>query len=351
MAQVKAKPAGGALSYNDGITDGDDQIIGSSNQDIIWAHGGDDFLKGGGGADYLDGGSGRDAASYAESTQGVQVNLQTGYGHGGEAEGDILVRIEDLYGSNFDDTLIGDQNDNRLDGGKGNDILKGGGGIDTLIGGDGDDVLEIDSFHDQVEGGAGSDTLMFRSDYGVDINLGAGVVMSINGYHSHHYRSTIEGVENVLGTQYDDWIIGSDVANKLSGGSGADTLSGKGGNDQIDGENGADTIIGGTGADVLRGGAGADVFVFTSLFDSYVIAGKPMDRITDFQQGVDKIDLTEMDLAYGDLMKVNNQTIDGVNYTYVGVDANHNGSLDIAEFAVAVKMPAGATLNANDFLF
>ena len=39
-----------------------------------------------------------------------------------------------------------------------------------------------------------------------------------------------------------------------------------------------------------------------------------------------------------------------MNYSYVGIDANDNGQFDEGEFAIAVKMAAGATLHKNDLI-
>lgn len=90
----------------------------------------------------------RDVAEYDWSTEGVIVDLSTGVGSGGFAEGDTLVDIEDtlvdieyVYGSYYDDILTGDENVNRLVGDKGDDILNGGGGNDILLGGEGADQL------------------------------------------------------------------------------------------------------------------------------------------------------------------------------------------------------------------
>src|SRR5689334_8620321 len=99
-------PHGDHIDYNDGVTDGAGQIIGTFLRDQIFAGGGNDILKGGGGADHLDGGEGRDGATYEDSSEGVQVSLQAGAGKGGTAEGDVLKNIEDVYGSKFDDTLV-----------------------------------------------------------------------------------------------------------------------------------------------------------------------------------------------------------------------------------------------------
>ena len=68
----------------------------------------------GAGADTLNGGGGVDTASYATSSAGVAVSLVTGIGSGGDAEGDRLSNIENLTGSNFDDTLEGNASNNIL---------------------------------------------------------------------------------------------------------------------------------------------------------------------------------------------------------------------------------------------
>lgn len=74
---------------------------------------------------------------------------------------------------------------------------------------------------------------------------------------------------------------GSALDDRILGSQGADRLSGAGGQDYIHD---------GAGADSLTGGAGADVFVF----DRDGVA----DQITDFQQGVDKIDLRDWGRIY-----------------------------------------------------
>ena len=47
-----------------------------------------------------------DTASYAGSKMGVTVNLASGRGTGGDAEGDTLVNIEQVMGSGNDDTFL-----------------------------------------------------------------------------------------------------------------------------------------------------------------------------------------------------------------------------------------------------
>ncbi len=375
MAYVKGKNKYGEhINFQDGVTDGADVIVGNEGKDTIDAGGGNDVIKGGGGADYIDGGEGRDTATYEDSTVGVEVSLKTGKGKFGTAEGDTLVDVEDLYGSAYDDKLIGNIGDNTLNGAGGNDTLKGGGGADYLVGGDGNDVLEIDGTDDTADGGEGIDTLVLKSDKGLEVNLNSGFIdANTNGYgiswygqpspfwdgvgHQkpsapHYYGDGQEAtnIENVIGSAHDDDIYGNELDNNLSGGNGNDVLAGGAGNDVLAGGNGNDRIAGGFGADTLTGGADADTFFFFSLEESVVAGGKPQDVITDFQQGLDKIDFSDLDFALNELLVLDNQNVGGVNYSYVGIDSNNNGMFDEGEFAVAVKIANGAVLNSGDLI-
>jgi Ca2+-binding RTX toxin-like protein len=152
--------------------DGDDELWGGDGDDLLLGANGDDFLTGGAGADLLDGGADDDRASYFDSPAGVTVNLQTGTGSGGEAEGDTLLSIEALTGSQFNDFLTADNGGSVLFGVAGDDVLKGGGGADHLMGGadddiliggndtfDGGDLLEGGDGIDYLHGGAGNDVL------------------------------------------------------------------------------------------------------------------------------------------------------------------------------------------------
>src|ERR1700741_354603 len=89
-------------------------INGTISGDTIYAGGGNDVIKGGGGADKLYGGSGNETADYSASHSGVEVSLAAGRGVGGTAQGDELYEIENLTGSDYDDTLQGNDKDNIL---------------------------------------------------------------------------------------------------------------------------------------------------------------------------------------------------------------------------------------------
>jgi Ca2+-binding RTX toxin-like protein len=143
-----------------------DRFQGGAGSDTIRGLGGNDIINAGAGADIIDGGAGIDTADYSTSRAAVNVVLGAannftppGFGSGGDASGDTLYFIENLTGSNYNDTLTGNGGKNVLMGGRGNDTLLGLGGVDTLDGGLGTDVLI---------GGTGRDTFVFSPGYGAD---------------------------------------------------------------------------------------------------------------------------------------------------------------------------------------
>lgn len=152
---------------------GHDELYGGTGRDVLWGGEDNDLLDGGAHADALYGGSGVDTASYLYSPVGVFVSLGENIAFYGEAEGDTFSSIENLSGSEFDDTLLGDGNNNRLLGKNGNDFLAGGDGYDTLyggwhndmlLGGDGNDFLYGEGGKDLLRGGMGPDMLTGGGD-------------------------------------------------------------------------------------------------------------------------------------------------------------------------------------------
>jgi serralysin len=141
-------------------TTGADTIVGGAGDDFLYGLGGNDVLQGSLGADTLNGGTGTDIVWYVESGVGVQINLATGQGFGGTAEGDTLISIENLRGSYFGDTLYGNDVANSIYGDQGNDVI-GGGGADWLYGADGIDVLDGGDGGDHIDGGTGNDTVAY----------------------------------------------------------------------------------------------------------------------------------------------------------------------------------------------
>jgi Ca2+-binding RTX toxin-like protein len=161
---------------------GDDTIDGGAGPDKMAGQDGNDTFLGGGGVDYMDGGAGVDSVNYERSNGAVTVDLRSGRGFGADAEGDTLVSIENLVGSQYHDKLIGNAGDNTLNGGLGDDRLSGNEGKDVLIGGFG---------NDQLTGGSDADTFVFATrSYGqqsgtdviMDFQVGTDVVQFHNPY-------------------------------------------------------------------------------------------------------------------------------------------------------------------------
>ena len=87
---------------------GFENVWGSSHDDTLVGDGGDNILHGGEGGDRLHGGAGNDLVSYWLSGASVNVNLATGVvAGGGDAEGDTISGFEGVWGTSYDDTLIG----------------------------------------------------------------------------------------------------------------------------------------------------------------------------------------------------------------------------------------------------
>jgi Ca2+-binding RTX toxin-like protein len=296
-------------------TSGDDYLTGGGGGDFLFSgdgadtlEGGDegDFLQGGAGGDRLDGGAGGDVINYFGSA-GVNINLTTGATSGGHAAGDTLVSIENIIGSEVNDTLTGDAFGNSLNGSSGDDsiaglggtdFLEGGAGADTLDGGADNDDLQPGEGADSVIGGSGVDILRYTSGAAVNVNLTTGAVSG-----GDVAGDTISGVEHIYSTTNNDTLTGDsagnfflslDGADSLSGLGGADTLTGGNGNDTADGGANNDNLSGEAGADLLRGGDGDDTIdggsspdtIFGGLGADILFGGTALDTI-DYSDRVD----------------------------------------------------------------
>lgn len=318
---------------------GEMALIGGSEDDIIWGGRGDDELRGGEGddrliggpgADVLDGGPGNNTAGYAGSRGGVHVDLSASFSgpddenapvRGGDAAGDSLTNIQNLWGSMFGDALIGNHEANillgfrgndQLTGNEGADYLRGGDGADTIMGDAGNDMVFGDMGVDKVKGGAGNDMVWGgkgddtvldgeAGDDTIEGGAGADVITGGDGNDTVAYTRSPEGVtvdlrvapadataeqphaagghatgdeiamdvENIIGSMHDDVlhgrdhetnvIMGLDGNDAIMGWCGADKLMGGPGMDTLYGGNSDDTLMGGMGDDALKGGTGNDI--------------------------------------------------------------------------------------------
>ncbi len=164
----------------------------------------------------------------------------------GGAGNDTLTSIENLGGSSYADSLAGSAGNNALRGGAGNDTLQGGDGNDFLTGESGDDSL--------VGGNGNADTADYfyaDTNAGVNVNLVTGLATGGGG------SDTLGGIENVMGSVFNDTITGDGNANGLNGQDGNDTLVGGDGSDFLTGGMGDDSIDGGNGGGDTANYAGA----------------------------------------------------------------------------------------------
>lgn len=220
---------------------------GTSGEDTITGTSGDDNFELLGGNDDFTGLAGDDTAL----GQGGNDTLR---GNGGD---------DTLSGGSGSDSLIGGGNNDTIDGDEGSDTILGGGGNDSLFGGNARDSIDGGSGNDYLNGEGFTDTLLGGT--GNDTMFGGGS------------SDTLYGEEN------DDELFGNNAADFLDGGSGNDVLNGGKSNDELRGGSGNDSLLGSTGDDRLYGDGGADVFQFRANHGT-------LDRIYDFQDGVDTIE-------------------------------------------------------------
>lgn len=218
----------------------------------------DDTLAGGAGADTLDGGAGLDLADYASSTAGVTVNLGVSTSQsGGDAQGDILLNIENVTGSaTAANVLTGSSTANSLVGGAGNDTMDGGSGDDVLVGGAG---------ADRITGSACNDTASYAtSSAGVSIDLslsgaaqqgsrtladplpngGGAKTVTLGGGDAQ--GDILTGIETIVGSSFNDTIVAAaGVVQTIYGGAGNDYLSNGNGTFSF-----VNTFVGGLGDDI-----------------------------------------------------------------------------------------------------
>ena len=322
--------------------DGHDGLRGFGGDDTLFGGNGDDFLNGGEGDDTIVGGAGIDRASYyTDATAGVTVdlNLQGVAQNTGQGM-DTLTGIENVSGTQFNDTLTGDEGDNVLWGSPAtlpdgtisaanNDTLTGNGGNDLLIAGIGHHVLS---------GGSGTDTVGFTENGAAEPGLTISLELQGVAQATGAGNWTLTGIENLSGSLVNDSLTGDGNNNVLAGNSGNDILAGGAGNDTLYGDglinwdshgtggsgpittwtdvaaiggvSGNDTLEGGVGDDQIYGGGGTDtasyanaggsveVFLYEGGFGE-AIGADGYDQLFDIE------DLTGS--AFGDTLFGNSQ--------------------------------------------
>ncbi len=231
-------------------------LFGTYEADTINGLDGNDIIRPGDGVDDTDGGDGSDTLDYSNflfsgPTEGVIVSLffgteiNDGFGNRG-----TVSNVENIIGSDFNDSLGAGAEDAVLEGRGGNDRLEGFTGNDLLKGGAGNDWLSGSGGNDILYGGPGEDI------------LGGG-----------------SNDDRVFGGSGNDSVDGGFGNDLLDGGSGDDFLNGSLDDDTLLGRSGNDVLSGGVGTDTKTGGSGDDIFQFARSRGDNL----GQDEITDFQ--------------------------------------------------------------------
>ena len=104
----------------------------------------------------------------------------------------------------------------------GNDYVEGLGGNDEIFAGGGDDQIVGGTGADTLDGGADIDTLSYyNSASRVAVNLAANLAQ-----FGDAQGDIISGFENLVGSNFNDTLFGTDAANVISGYSGNDVIKG-----------------------------------------------------------------------------------------------------------------------------
>ena len=313
--------------YDDVLTgdSGDNLLMGGLGSDALDGGAGDDRLVGGAGDDTLAGGTGSDWVSYADVADngtftGVTIDLNLAEQDTVRAGTDMLTGIEHVEGTEFDDTLTGDDGgnmfyglggDDTISGGGVNDFIQGGGGDDTLDGGDGIDFV---SYYDVPDDGTVIGVQVDLSDTEEQDTVRAGL-------------DTLSNFENIVGSKFNDTLTGTTGDNIIVGGGGDDDYYGGGGGD--------DTFLNGAGNARYDWSGSDSATVITNsditLSENVLLAG----NVTIIATGT-------LTVASG--VTISSRSIDGTDYL---TGTSNAASGDIILQAQGIIIESGASILAH----
>ena len=259
---------------------GDFKGYGNAEHNVIIAGAGNDWLWGGDGGDRFVGGEGFDTVSYTDSLEGVSIELSSMWGATGIAFGDTYSSIEAVQGSNFNDVIFAGAGAMVMDGADGFDAVdysrsndavsiefrdgKGFGSddyaegdtlinVEKVVGTNLDDHFTASSGGVTFEGGWGSDVYTINSEGVTIVETDSGMGFD-ELYTSLSVMKMDPFIEKMTYTGTADFTgYGNDSDNYIFGGSGDDLF------------------YGGAGRDVFVGGAGMDIVSYEDS-DTGVVA-------------------------------------------------------------------------------
>ena len=310
---------------------------------------------------------------------------------------DLIFNLEAFSGTDYDDTLTGDNFDNALKGRDGDDTLDGGGGSDrlrgqdgndTLIGGighdhmqggDGDDVIHatgsvmLAADNDMIIGGSGFDTVIFKitdeqaysirdgnaqlTDFIKIEAQGTGVytVERSDGSGTIYETDTVDGINKiVVVNETGDWLgeptvfdqvqtISGDAAFYL-GGNNADEIDASADAKLIDAGGGDDLIyVSGSGRDnpdepvTVNLGQGADRLVVARDFRGHLVVNSPDDNQENSTLNYDHIDLEGREIIDATF---NYSEVEGDKYQDIVVELDGDTTITLNKALILVTDPS-----------
>ncbi|MCV6598653.1 MAG: iron-regulated protein frpC [Mangrovicoccus sp.] len=337
------------LLGNDQIYGGDgaDLLAGGWGNDMLVGNKGDDFVFGGAGYDLLvwNNGDGSDLMNGGTGYDKVQVNFNTDLVNDDLQNKDVAEFSVTPYGVQFARVELNDQAVNglfQLD-------IRETEELETNFGG-GDDAAKLigtvlEEIKLTLDGGEGIDLLdlsQLASGQSVDLHKGKAGSAHVTNF------------ENVLGTAFDDEIIGDKYANVISGGDGMDTIKGKGGSDTLVGNKGNDFVFGGSGDDLLvwNNGDGSDLLNGGRDYDK-VQVNFDTDLVNDDLQNKDvaEFSVTSRGVQFA-RVELNDQAVNGLFQLDIRntekLETNFGGGDDAAQIVGTVLHKIKLDLDGGD---
>ncbi len=281
-------------------------VTANDGDDIMSGDAADDIMLGGGGNDLM---GGDVDPRLADAGGPTDVSEDVLIGDGGMITFDqrrfrsIATVIGPVVGSEFDDTIYGDNGNDYIFGGWGNDFLFGGHGKvvtgdvvgasrgptddgasdNDIILGDNGEILFADEYiaenfgvmelirttdesnatggHDYAEGQLGADVILGGVNGSVDVlfgNDGQDVILGDNGELDFDFNDSAHNLDTLdLIRSYRDGLGGTDI---ISGSAGDDVLIGGTGGDEMYGDDAAASHGADDGEDIMLGD-NADIFL------------------------------------------------------------------------------------------
>lgn len=249
---------------------GNDEIHGGKGNDIIIDLQGVNELYGDDGNDIIVsglgnvcyGGLGIDIISYERLIYAVNIDMPSGITTIKEHPDlkDKFYEFENVVGTNANDVIIGDDQDNRI-----YDL----GGDDQVYAGKGNDYIIASLGSDLYNGGEGIDTVSYEAEPDTALYLNLKTKKTTGATFA--LGDILESIEQIIGTKFNDVMIGDDEDNRFHGFDGDDEIYGGKGNDILGGGKGKNKLYGEDGDDVFNlsegenlvyGGAGANTITY-----------------------------------------------------------------------------------------